>query len=120
MMSLGVRPRASAARAAMALAFCTPSALQVLALPELQTTAWAVPSLRCSLVTAMGAPNTLFWVYMAAAVQGVSQAIMARSFLSLFLRTPQCSPPATKPLGAQTPPSICVKSMVFLPLRYCR
>ena len=40
----------------------TPSALQVLALPELQMTARACPSARFSLVTARGAPLTRFLV----------------------------------------------------------
>ena len=40
----------------------TPSALQVLALPELQRNAFAWPSFRCACVTRMGAPLTLFCV----------------------------------------------------------
>ena len=55
-------PRAAAAPAHMALAISMPSALQVLALPELQRTAWAIPSARWAFVTARGAPFTLFWV----------------------------------------------------------
>ena len=70
--SWGAMPKALAASWHMASAFSTPSALQVLALPELQMTAFAVPSARFFWVTKMGAPFTRFRVYTAAAVQGFS------------------------------------------------
>ena len=54
--------RALAALSHIACAINSPSALQVFALPELQRTAWAVPFSRCSCVTRIGAPLTLFWV----------------------------------------------------------
>ena len=53
---------AAAALPHMAFAMSTPSALQVLALPELQRNAFAWPSFRCACVTRMGAPLTLFCV----------------------------------------------------------
>ena len=70
--SWGSMPRAWAAKSHMAWAFSTPSALQVLALPELQMTALAAPSAMFFWVTRMGAPFTRFWVYTAAAAQGFS------------------------------------------------
>ena len=70
--SWGAMPRAWAVRSHMAWAFSSPSALQVLALPELQMTALAVPSAMFFWVTRMGAPFTRFWVYTAAAAQGAS------------------------------------------------
>ena len=65
--------RALAVSSHMRLAFCTPSSLQVLALPELQITAWARPWRMFLWVTRMGAPFTKFWVYTAQAPQGFSQ-----------------------------------------------
>ena len=70
--SWGSMPRAWAAKSHMVWAFSTPSALQVLALPELQMTALAAPSAMFFRVTRMGAPFTRFWVYTAAAAQGFS------------------------------------------------
>ena len=46
----------------MASAISMPSALQVLALPLLQITAWALPSAMCAFVTSRGAPLTRFVV----------------------------------------------------------
>ena len=51
--SWGSMPRAWAAKSHMAWAFSTPSALQVLALPELQMTALAAPSAMFFRVTRM-------------------------------------------------------------------
>ena len=69
--SWGSIPRAWAVSWHMAWAFSTPSALQVLALPELQITALAKPFSMFFLVTRIGAPLTRFCVYTAAAAQGV-------------------------------------------------
>ena len=60
--SFSATPVIRAARPHILRAFCSPSALQVFALPLLTTTACAVPSAKCSLVTAIGAPLTLFCV----------------------------------------------------------
>jgi len=60
--SPGWMPSASARSAAVFSATSTPSALQVLALPLLQMTAWATPFCRCAFVTASGAPLTRFVV----------------------------------------------------------
>ena len=86
----------------MALAFSTPSALQVLALPELQMhrLGGAVRQVFFR-VTRMGAPLTWFWVYTAAAAQGFSlynHGQVRLGFGSCGCRS-GC-PPATKPLGA--------------------
>ena len=70
--SAGWMPSTSPAMAHMRSAFSTPSALQVLALPELQITAWARPFSMFFLVTKMGAPLTRFWVYTAAAAHSFS------------------------------------------------
>ena len=105
MTSSGATCRLSAAMPHIMRAFSSPSALQVLALPLLQMTAWAMPSRRFSRVTRIGAPFTRFCVYTAAAVQRVSQRIIARSAFVLFLRMPQWMPPAVNPFGAVTPPA---------------
>ena len=71
----------------------------------------------------MGAAFTRFMVYTAAAAQGCSDTMRARSFLSantsgmplragwlpspLPFFTPQWTPEAVKPMGAVTPPEIC-------------
>ncbi len=60
--SFGRSPSASAVSEHIFMAFCTPSALQVLALPLLQMTACAPPSFRFSFVTRIGAPLTRFCV----------------------------------------------------------
>ena len=64
--SSGRMDSAFAVRADICSAISIPLALQVLALPLLQITAWAVPSLRCALVTFRGAPLTRLVVYTAA------------------------------------------------------
>ena len=81
----------------MPSAISMPSALQVLALPELQITARALPSAICALVTVRGAPLTRFVVYTAAAEASASLNISDRSFFEVFLRIPQWTPEAEKP-----------------------
>ena len=93
----------------MASAISTPSALQVLALPLLHKIARAYPSSTWARVTAIGAPWTRLVVYTQAAAAGRSLRIKARSFFTLFLRMPQCTPAAVNPFAAQTPPG-----MVFI------
>ena len=55
-------PSFSATRALICSAISIPLLLQVLALPLLQITAWAMPSAMCCLVTVRGAPFTRFVV----------------------------------------------------------
>ena len=62
MTSFSSMPESRMTRRHICSAFCTPSALQVLALPLLQTIARAKPSAICALVTAIGAPLTLLRV----------------------------------------------------------
>jgi len=88
-------------------AFRPSSPVQVFALPELTIIAWARPSARCSWVTIRVWPFTLFVVYTAAAAQGTSDHIRARSFFSLFLRIPTWTPEARNPFAAVTPPRLC-------------
>jgi hypothetical protein len=73
--------------------------VQVLALPELTTTADILALLTCSLQTRTAAETTLLVVKTAAAFAPVGQASSAKSDLPDFL-TPQCKPAAKKPLGA--------------------
>ena len=87
--SRGPIPSCSAARALIFSAISRPSLLQVLALPLLQITAWAIPSAMCCLVTVRGAPFTRLVVYTAAAWAGTMLNISARSFLSFRFRIPQ-------------------------------
>ena len=89
MTSCAFTPTASAARVHIARAISRPLSLQVLALPLLQITAWAIPSDRFSFVTVSGAPLTRLVVYTAAAEAGTRLRISARSFLVRFLRIPQ-------------------------------
>ena len=105
-MSSGEMPRALAARALISSAISMPFALQVLALPLLQITAWATPLARCFFVTVRGAPLTRLVVYTAAALPGTLLKIRDKSFLVWFFRMPQWTPFAEKPFAAQTPPSI--------------
>ena len=93
-------------------AISIPFALQVFALPLLQITAWAIPSLILFFVTVRGAPFTKFLVYTAAADAGTSLIIRARSLFVLFLRIPHKTPFAENPFAAQTPPFICL-SIIF-------
>ena len=79
--SSAAMPRADAARALISSAISMPFALQVLALPLLQITAWAVPFAICFFVTVSGAPLTRFVVYTAAALAGTVLKIRDRSFL---------------------------------------
>ena len=62
MTSRASMPQASAASSHIRRATAGPSALQVLALPLLHSTACARPSARFSRVTVMGAPLTRFFV----------------------------------------------------------
>ena len=60
--SFAAMESASARRPLMVSAISMPSALQVLALPLLQMTAWALPSAMWLFVTVRGAPLTRFVV----------------------------------------------------------
>ena len=110
-MSSGEMPKAFAARALIFSAISMPFALQVLALPLLQITAWAMPLERCFFVTVRGAPLTRLVVYTAAALHGTLLKIKDKSFFPWFFRMPQWTPLAEKPFAAQTPPAI---SLMFL------
>ena len=102
----GAMPSAAPVSALICSAISMPLALQVFALPLLQTMACAVPSAMCRFVTVSGAPLTRFVVYTAAACAGTALAISARSRLLWFLRMPQWTPFAVKPFAAHTPPGI--------------
>ena len=71
-ISSAAMPKAFAAIALIFSAISIPSALQVLALPLLQITAWAVPFARCFFVTSSGAPFTKLVVYTAAQDAGTA------------------------------------------------
>ena len=60
--SSSLSPVSRATSAHISSATCTPSALQVLALPLLHTIACAKPLAKCALVTSSGAPLTRFRV----------------------------------------------------------
>ena len=108
-------PTAAAALLHMDSAMNSPSLLQVLAFPELQSMALAFPSSKCFAVTVRGAPLTLFFVYTAAALHSVSEYIRARSFFFFFFFIHACTPPAENPFDAHTPPSIKVYSIKISP-----
>ena len=78
--SEGLSPVARAARAHISSACSWLLGAQALAFPELATMAWASPFSRWSIVTYSGAAFTRFMVYTAAAAQGCSETMSARSF----------------------------------------
>ena len=117
--SHGLIPSSSAASFDASSAISSPSKLHVFAFLELTSTALATPPLssRCLFVTITGAPFTLFCVYTPAALHGVSEKTIPKSFLFLSGLIPQLSPLATKPLAAHTPPSTYLKpsnSVIFM------
>ena len=76
-----------------------------LALPELSTTARALPDAACPRDTSTGAAQKRFRVKAAAQTHVSSAATSARSFRLGLRRNPADMPAARMPSAAQTPPS---------------
>ena len=98
-ISSGEMPKAFAARALISSAISMPFALQVLALPLLQITAWAMPLDRCFFVTVRGAPLTRLVVYTAAALHGTLLKIKDKYEWDAF--TYESAQRGSKLVGAQ-------------------